>query len=181
MPAHVRARLLRILAVLVPTLFGSTALAQDAPNSADEYRLKAAFLFNFATFTQWPKHDNTSLLLCVYGDAPFGHHLHAIAGRMVGARSLQVHRISSVDTLGGCNMVFITRPMIGNLGRVLDNLNGRPVLTVADSPGAMENGVMLNMDSSAGRISFSANLASARRQGLTLSSKLLNLATEIKQ
>jgi hypothetical protein len=45
----------------------------------------------------------------------------------------------------------------------------------------MENGVMLNMDSSAGRISFSANLAAARRQGLGLSSKLLNLATEIKQ
>lgn len=177
-----RARLLaRILVLLMPPLFGSTALAQGALDPANEYRLKAAFLFNFATFTEWPKNDSTSLLACVYGDAPFGAHLDAIVGRKVGTRSFQVQRVSSVDALDGCQLVFITRPMIGNLGRVLDRLEGRAVLTVADSPGAMENGVMLNMDSSAGRISFSANLAAARRQGLGLSSKLLNLATEIKQ
>ncbi len=71
--------------------------------------------------------------------------------------------------------------MIGNLGRVLDGVDGQPVLTVADSPGALASGVVLNMDSSAGQIRFSVNLAAARRQGLGLSSKLLNLATEIKR
>ena len=54
-------------------------------------------------------------------------------------------------------------------------------LTVADSPGALDAGVMLNMDSASGRISFAANLAAARRQGLGLSARLLNLATEVRQ
>ena len=92
-----------------------------------------------------------------------------------------MQRISSVSALDDCQIVFITRSMIGNLARVLDRVDGLPVLTVADSPGAMESGVMLNMDSSSGRIGFSANLAAARRNGLVLRSKLLNLAIEIKQ
>lgn len=77
--------------------------------------------------------------------------------------------------------MFVARPAISNLGRVLDSVRDRPILTVADSPGALEGGVMLNMDSSAGRIRFSANLEAARRSGLGLSSKLLSLATEIKR
>ena len=167
--------------MLVSAACASAALAQDALDPTDEYRLKAAFLFNFATFTQWPKDNSASLLVCIYGHAPFGPHLDAIAGRKVGGRSLQVLRVNSVDSLDGCQLVFVTRAVIGNLARVLDRVDGRAVLIVADSPGAMQNGAMLNMDTNADRISFSANLAAARRQSLSLSSKLLNLATEIKQ
>ena len=87
----------------------------------------------------------------------------------------------SVDALDGCEMVFATRPMIGNLARVLDRIGQRAVLSVADSPGALDAGVMLNMDSSSGRISFAANLATARRQGIALSARLLKLATEVRQ
>ncbi len=160
---------------------GSVAFAQPSGGPADEYRLKAAFLFNFATFTTWPESGDTRLAVCVYGDDPFGVHLDTIAGRKVGERTLRVLRVSTVDALDACQMVFVTRAMIGNLGRVLDRVDGRPVLIVADSPGAIEHGVMLNMDSSAGRIGFSANLAAARRRGLAISARLLNLAIEIKQ
>lgn len=182
-PALAALRLRRALLAwgftLLLVMQAGAAHADEGP--ADEYRLKASFLFNFATFTTWPGGGGETLSMCVYGDDPFGAHLDAIAGRKVGERRVQVQRATSVDALDGCQLVFVARPMIGNLGRVLDRINGRPVLTVADSPGAMESGVMLNMDSSAGRITFSANLAAARRHGLGLSSKLLNLATEIKQ
>lgn len=173
--------LARTLAVLLWAVFESAALAQGALDPAEEYRLKAVFLFNFAAFTHWPENDSVSLWVCVYGDTPLGAHVDAIAGRKVGKRNLQVQILSSVDALDGCDVVFIARRLIGNLPRVLDRLDGRAVLTVADSPGAMRNGVMLNMDSSTGRISFSANLAAARQQGLELSSKLLKLATEVRQ
>lgn len=172
-------RLLACGFALLLLMQAGAARADDGP--ADEYRLKAAFLFNFATFTTWPEAGGDALAVCVYGDDPFGAHLDAITGRKVGERGLRVQRVSSVDALDDCQMVFVARSVIGNLARVLDRLDGRPVLTVADSPGAMENGVMLNMDKHAGRIGFSANLAAARRQGLALSARLLNLAIEIKQ
>ena len=162
-------------------VLASAAFAQSGDGPADEYRIKAAFLVNFASFTTWPESSAETLSLCVYGDDPFGAHLDAVAGRKVGQRSLRVVRASSVDALDGCEMVFVSRAMIGNLGRVLDRIARRPVLIVADSPGAVDNGVMLNMDSGAGRISFSANLAAARDHGLTLSARLLNLASEVKQ
>ena len=162
-------------------VLASAAFAQSGDGPADEYRIKAAFLVNFASFTTWPESSAETLSLCVYGDDPFGAHLDAVAGRKVGQRSLRVVRASSVDALDDCEMVFVTRAMIGNLGRVLDRIARRPVLTVADSPGATDHGVMLNMDSGAGRISFSANLAAARDHDLTLSARLLNLASEVKQ
>ena len=182
-PRHrLRAALRRVLACVgALCVLASAAVAQSGDGPADEYRIKAAFLINFASFTTWPETSAEMLSLCVYGDDPFGAHLDAVAGRKVGQRSLRVVRASSVDALDGCEMVFVTRAMIGNLGRVLDRIARRPVLTVADSPGATDNGVMLNMDSGAGRIGFSANLAAARDHGLTLSARLLNLASEVKQ
>ena len=108
--------------MLVSAACASAALAQDALDPTDEYRLKAAFLFNFATFTQWPKDNSASLLVCIYGHAPFGPHLDAIAGRKVGGRSLQVLRVNSVDSLDGCQLVFVTRAVIGNLARVLSDV-----------------------------------------------------------
>lgn len=182
-PRHrLRAALRRVLACVgALCLLASAAVAQSGDGPADEYRIKAAFLVNFASFTTWPETSAETLSLCVYGDDPFGAHLDAVAGRKVGQRSLRVVRASSVDALDGCEMVFVSRAMIGNLGRVLDRIARRPVLIVADSPGAVDNGVMLNMDSGAGRISFSANLAAARDHGLTLSARLLNLASEVKQ
>lgn len=182
-PRHrLRAALRRVLACAgALCLLASAAIAQSGDGPADEYRIKAAFLVNFASFTTWPETSAEMLSLCVYGDDPFGAHLDAVVGRKVGQRSLRVVRASSVDALDGCEMVFVSRAMIGNLGRVLDRIARRPVLIVADSPGAVDNGVMLNMDSGAGRISFSANLAAARDHGLTLSARLLNLASEVKQ
>lgn len=150
-------------------------------DSLDEYRIKAAFLVNFAAFTEWPATVGATLNLCVYGPDPFGADLDKFQGRAIGARSLVVTRIDSVDALANCQGVFVTRPAIDNLPRVLDNLIGKPVLTMADSPGAMQLGAMLNMGTRKSKVTFEANLAAARRNGLNLSSKLLNLASEVRQ
>jgi hypothetical protein len=170
-----------VLRVLVSTLalLGWSPLAV-ADNLA-EYRVKAAFLVNFVTFTEWPAGVGTTLNLCVYGPDPFGEELDRFQGRSIGRRSLAVTRVNSVDKLGNCQVVFVTRPAIDNLLRVLDSLSGKPVLTVADSPGAMRQGVALNMGTSQNRVTFEANLAAARGNGLNLSSKLLNLASEVRQ
>ncbi len=169
------------LQVLLSMLVLLGCASQAAADNLAEYRIKAAFLVNFATFTEWPASVGNTLNLCVYGPDPFGAELDKFKGRNVGGRSLVATRINSVDKLGNCQIVFITRPVIDNLLRVLDNLSGKPVLTVADSPGAMLQGVVLNIGTRESRMTFEANLAAARGNGLNLSSKLLNLASEVRQ
>lgn len=150
-------------------------------DNADEYRLKAAFLYNFISFTEWPATLGNSLNLCVYGPDPFGKEIDKLQGRRVAERSLAVQRVNSVDGLGNCQIVFITRPVISNLARVLDALKGKPALSVADTPGAARDGATLNMGTEQNKILFEANLGTAHNNGLALSSKLLRLAYEVYQ
>lgn len=175
----VRRRLLQALLGLAAALWlAAPARSQDLP----EYRLKAAFLYNFAAFTEWPAWPadmGGNLNLCIYGADPFGTEIDAINGKKVGERSLTVLRKSTAESLKGCHLVFITVTASGQLPRVLDALRGQPVLTVADAPGAVHQGVMLNMTVVQGRITFEANLVAARSAGLNLSSRLLRLATEV--
>ena len=146
-----------------------------------EYQIKAAFLYNFLAFTEWPAEVGNTINLCVYGPDPFGENLDKMQGKSLGARSLTIKRVNSVDNLQTCQAVFITRPVIGNLRRVLDNLNEKPVLTVADSPDSALQGVALNMSMDQSKVTFEANLAAARNNRLNLSSKLLRLATKVFQ
>ncbi len=169
------------LRVLVSTLALLCCVSQAVAENLAEYRIKAAFLVNFASFTEWPAEVGSTLNLCVYGPDPFGAELDRFKGRNVGGRSLTVMRVNSVDMLENCQVVFITRPVIDNLLRVLDTLSSKPVLTVADSPGAMRQGVALNMGTRESKVTFEANLAAARGNGLNLSSKLLTLASEVRQ
>lgn len=170
-----------MLRVLVGTLVLLGCASQAVANNLAEYRVKAGFLANFAAFTEWPADVGNTLNLCVYGPDPFGEDLDTLQGRSMGGRSIVVSRVVSVDTLGNCQLVFISRPVIDNLQRVLDTLSGKPVLTVADSPGAMRQGVILNMGTKLSRVTFEANLAAARGNRLNLSSKLLRLASEVRQ
>ena len=169
---------------LVQALLGLAALGlaprvhgEDLP----EYRLKAAFLYNFAAFTEWPAEVGGTLNLCIFGADPFGAEIDPLNGKKVGERSLAVHRKTALDSLKGCQIVFVPGAALGQLPRVLDTLHGQPVLTVAESPGAVQQGAMLSMSVAQGRIKFDANLKAARGAKLDLSSKLLRLATEVVQ
>ena len=146
-----------------------------------EYRLKAAFLYNFVALTQWPADLGSTLNLCVYGPDTFGAEIDPLAGKTVGSRKIEVHRRTSLDELKGCQLVFVAAPAFSQMPRVLDAVRGLPVLMVADSAGAVRQGAMLNMTLVQGRVTFDVNLVAARSARLTLSSKLLRLATEVIQ
>ena len=151
------------------------------PQQLSEYRLKAAFLYNFALFTEWPEDTGSSLTVCVCGSDPFREELDALQGKPVGERRLAVRRTSDGESLAGCQIVFIAPSAIAGLPRLLDELRGNPALTVADSPGAASHGVALNMSVTQNKVAFEANLRAARDAGLNLSSKLLRLATGVIQ
>jgi hypothetical protein len=169
----------------LPLYLLSLALASFAPQALSdelpEYRLKAAFIYNFALFTEWPTDVGTTLNLCIVGKDPFGEEIDPLQGKKVGDRTVAVQRKASVESLKGCQIVFIAGSAIASLPRVLDSLRGAPVLTVADSPGATGQGVALNMSVTQNKIAFEANLQAARAARLNLSSKLLRLATAVRQ
>jgi hypothetical protein len=157
--------------------FASTTLSDDLP----EYRLKAAFLYNFALFTEWPASTGSTLNLCVYGPDPFGQEIDALQDKAVGDRHIVVRRVTRIESLTACQLVFIADPSADGISRVLSTLHGAAVLTIADAPGAAKRGVALNMSVMENKISFEANLTAARAANLKLSSKLLSLATEVLQ
>src|SRR5580700_879556 len=138
--------------------FAPAAVSDDLP----EYRLKAAFLYNFALFTEWPADIGATLNLCVYGQDPFGEEIDALQGKPVGDRRIVVRRVTSAEGLGICQVVFIANPSGDGIARALSILHGATVLTVADVPGAAKQGVALNMIVVNSKISFEANLSAAR-------------------
>jgi hypothetical protein len=166
-----------LLSLLALMACGVPARAEELP----EYRLKAAFLYNFALFTEWPAEVGATLNLCVFGVDPFGREIDALQGKAVGARSIVVRRRTGADSLDDCQILFISGPAMDKLARVLDGLRGSPTLTVADSPGAAGRGVALNMSVALNKVTFEANLPAARGAGLNLSSQLLRLATQVMQ
>jgi hypothetical protein len=172
-------RLLARATVLLLGLIGAVlgAQAQETP----EYRLKAAFLYNFALYTEWPAEVGSTLTLCVLGNDPFGAELDGLRGKAVLARRLAVQRKSVGQSLVDCHVLFVTTPAIDALPRQLEKIKGQPVLVIADSPGALKQGAALNMAVVNDRLTFEANLRNARAARLTLSSRLLQLATEVIQ
>ncbi len=154
-----------------------SASAQETP----EYRLKAAFLYNFALYTEWPAEVGSTLTLCVVGNDPFGAELDGLRGKAVPPRRLTVQRKGVSQSLTDCDVLFVTTPAISALPRLLEQIKGRPVLVVADTPGALKQGAALNMAVVNDRLTFEANLQNARAARLTLSSRLLQLATEVIQ
>lgn len=150
-------------------------------DATPEYRAKAGFLYNFIAFTDWPPRVGSTLPLCVYGGNPFGDELNALEGKTVNGRSLTIRYPSSVDHMKGCRVLFVAESAIDTLPRILDTVRGEPVLIVADSRGALDSGVGINMLRRQNKIAFEVNLSATRRAELNLSSKLLRLASEVQQ
>lgn len=158
--------------------YSPSVLAEES----DEYILKAAFLYNFSIFTTWPDRDIDHFNLCLYGSDPFGKSIDSLlSNKRVHGRAIIIHRTTDINHLHQCQLVFISRSEISNLKKVIDTLKDKPILTVADSPGANQLGVVLNMAVKEDQVTFEANLKKAREVGLNLSSQLLRLATKVLQ
>jgi hypothetical protein len=173
----VAGRLWRILGTAALLAAAPSARAEELP----EYRLKAAFVYNFMAFTEWPAETGSTLNLCIHGADPFGKEIDGLQGKVAAGRSIAVHRKAAGQSLKDCQVVFMAASSIDAWPRVREDLRGQPVLTVGESPGAMHRGMALNMTVVQDKVTFEANLQAARSAGLNLSSKLLRLATEVRQ
>jgi hypothetical protein len=154
---------------------------RSAPLPATEYQLKAVFLFNFVQFVEWPASayaaPDSPIVIGIVGEDPFGAALDdAVKGEKVSGRSLAVRRFKAGDDLTACHLLFIPKSVQDPTGDLLQKLHGRPVLTVSETPGFAEKGGVLNFVMADKKVRFEANPQTAARQGLKISSKLLQLS-----
>lgn len=146
-----------------------------------EYEIKAAFIHNIAKFVEWPAapHAASALKLCVLGSNPFGKALDTLRDKQVGEMRWEPTAINSKSNLKGCGVLFIAASESGDLGRILDDLKGSTVLTLGDTDGYADQGVMVNFYLDGDKVRFEINLESANRAGIRLSSKLLKIGKVI--
>lgn len=145
-----------------------------------EYDVKAAFLYNFITFTEWPAEAFSSpespYVIGVVGDDPFGRALDEIVnGERIKGRPLVVRRVDQVGDARRCHVLFVSSSEARRMNDIIRRLQGLPVLTVADLPDFAESGGAINFTTGA-RIGLVINPAALRASRLTMSSKLLRLA-----
>jgi hypothetical protein len=175
-------RLLTAPLILLTALLAVPGTA-GAEAAAPEYDVKAAFLYNFTKFVEWPSSafhdDSSSLRLCVLGEDPFGESLETVAEEAVDGRTLTVVRTGWMSDPAGCQILFISRSESKRLPRILAAVQGAPVLTVSDVDGFLEQGGIINFLLQGSKVRFEINQQRADQAGLKISSKLLRLATRV--
>ena len=167
----------------------SIALAAAAvagpPPARSEYDIKAAFLYKFAVFAEWPSsalgNTNTPFTIAILGRDPFGERLEGVIRQQaVHQRSLRFRRYDRVaEALAEpCHVLFIAASEQSRLPEILSGLGSAPILTVGDTEGYGAGGVMLNLLVRDRGVRFEINQPAVSRVGLRVSAQLLDLAVK---
>ena len=159
------------LALVLALLSSAILQAQEVPL---EYRVKAAFLFNFAKFVEWPPEaDAGPLQICVAGRNVFGDALvDTVRGETINGRPLAVRVILEPEP--GCHVIFVPRGAATQA--YLRAARTSPSLTVGESPDFIAQGGMVNFTLDGTSVRFEIDREAAERVGLRISSRLLRLA-----
>ncbi|MDM4764486.1 YfiR family protein [Pelomonas sp. SE-A7] len=145
-----------------------------------EAQLKAAFVYRFVQYTQWPPPPLREFGYCVAGRGPLPEAIKALASKPLEVASIHFHRISAPEQAGQCQTLVLAMNERTELQRWMQVLADAPILVIGDSPEAFRAGCSIVLAVEPNGLSFRVNLAEARRRGLTLSSQLLKLAREVR-
>lgn len=162
------------------------ALAAPAWAESTEAEVRAAFIYSFTKFVDWPADALNAtpgaLSLCLVGapDALF-EALADLEGKTVKNRSLHVRVAGRTSNLKGCQVLVMSESEAENFETVLKRLGGAPVLTVNGSGRFLDAGGIIGLFAEGGKLRFDINLEAARRNSLVLSSNLLKLARQVRQ
>jgi uncharacterized protein DUF4154 len=172
-----------ILAVLSIPTASSSATARSPVTQ--EYDLKAAFLFNFARFVEWPADAfaaaTTPIVIGVLGNDPFGASLDTlVAGETVRNRPLLVRRYRSVESVDACHVLFISASEAGQLDHIARVIGRRSILTVGETKDFAARAGIVGFELAQRRLRLRINLAAATDARLTISSKLLRQAQIVR-
>jgi len=166
--------------LLVLPIGGSS---RAADGELPEYEVKAKFLYDFAKFVEWPAENSradTPIVIGILGRSPIGSELgRIIRDKTINGRRLVIKIGTSIGDMDQCHIVFIGRGQEKPLAEIFKELKHGHALTVGDVKDFTKAGGMINFIIEDRKVWFEINDATARKAGLTISSKLLNLAKKI--
>jgi len=146
-----------------------------------EYQMKAAYLYNLATFTTWPAQSGNSVRLCVIGQDRFGGALEKLTRSAPSGVRITLTYLSGLQDVKACQIMFIDASERDNAMGILKQLEGQPILTVTDSPELFHMGAIVGLFLENRRLSFDVNYQVAQSASLSMSSKLLRVARNVNQ
>jgi hypothetical protein len=177
-----RKRTTRFLAIL---LTGAAAWTDVRGQAVDEYQVKAAFLYNFAKFVEWPaasfKGPNDPIAICVFGQSPVKGTLEqAVSGKTIGSRAFIVRQVSEVQAASSCHILFLSSSERKRLRSTLGEIKDGRILTVGETEGFAAEGGIVNFKLDDGKVRIQINVEAAEQAKLQISSKLLSLAQIVR-
>lgn len=172
-----------VFCLLVISMISTTAVGQR--DSADEYELKAAMLYNLTQFVEWPAsaypNPQTPFVLCVLGRDPFGNLLEStVLKQTVNGRPVRILHLENDKEVRSCHILYISSSERKTTAQIYSNLNGCSALTVGEMTQFAAHGGMIQFSLEDRQVRFDINLDVASRAGLKISSKLLLLARIVK-
>lgn len=170
-----------IVVLFLSVLFADRPAPTHAADTPLEYKVKAAFLLNFARFTSWPEASAKDVFgLCVVGEDPFGTAFSGVEEKQINAKDIRLLRFSSVsEALGQCQLLFLGKADQAQQDRLLKYTAHKPIATVSDIEGFAAAGGVFEFRNKEGRLSFVINNSKAKEKGIHINASLLNLALEV--
>jgi hypothetical protein len=166
-----------VIVAMTVLCWADYAVGQEAVYRDDE--VKAAFLYHFATFVQWPETSQTGEVFSVAvlgADDIVAELERFLPGREIQGRPIKVRRLRSLAQLGDAAVLFIGATQNSQLPHLIRKVQDRPMLVVTEAPGALKAGSTINFRIVDDRVRFEISLIAAERAGLVLSSRLLSAA-----
>ena len=151
------------------------------PRPLLEYSVKAAFLYNFARFVEWPEsafeHRDAPITFCILGEDPFGATIDkTLQNKRIHNRALIIRRHKSVGQIKACHILFISTSEKQRLRQILESVQDQNVVTVSEMEGFARHGGIINLIIEDQRVRFEVNLDAAEQNQLKISSRVLKLA-----
>ncbi len=166
-----------LLVCLTASLWFTPGARAQGPS---EYHVKAAFLYNFTKFIEWPAQTPNLVDICIVGEDPFGNILDAtMRGKTLNSREIRIQRMKTGENPRGCRIAFMGASEHPRRS-VLESLQETNTLTVGESPGFADHGGIINFVIKDNRVHFEINVDAAERARLKISSKLLSLAKIVR-
>ena len=148
-----------------------------------EYKVKAAFVYNFSLFVDWPpgayNGPNSPFVICILGKHAFGNTFDNLAGKMVKKRVLKIQYATDIKNIGNCQILYICMSERMRLAEIIAATERRSILTISDMPGFNRAGGMINLVNVEDKIRFDINMKAAKQSGLSLNFQLLNMAHDV--
>ncbi len=166
--------------LLLSLILAGNALAAPPPV---ENQIKAAYIYNFAKFIQWPDKSfadsKSPLIIGLLGDSDFKHELMSLSTKTVCKRPIEVVQFKTLDKIGSCHILYVSSLWKEDIAQVLKNLQGRGIVTVSTTKNFAKHGGTIQFLKKRQRLRFIINLKAAQNDAIKIDSQLLSLAVDV--